>query len=116
MKLLTDENIAASVVQTLKKEGFDIKDVKEQSLQGITDKELLDIAFKENRIIITHDKDFGILFYSKRNKGIILIKPLNQKPINIIKIILSLLKSTIKNKLKNNFTILTETKAIIHKK
>ena len=33
MKFLTDENIAASVVQSLKKQGFDVKDVKEQTPQ-----------------------------------------------------------------------------------
>ncbi len=115
MRFLTDENIAASVVQALKKEGFDVKDVKEQNLQGSSDKELIRIADKENRIIITHDKDFVSLFFSAKHKGIILIRLLNQKPDNVTKILIKLLKSNLKNKLEKNLVILTETKVKIHK-
>lgn len=117
MKFLTDENIAASVIQALKKEGFDIKDIKEQSLQGTTDKKIIQLADKENRIIITHDKDFSYLFSTPtKNKGIILLRLINQKPDNVTKILLQLLNSHLKDKLTNNLTVVTETKATIHTK
>ena len=35
--------------------------LKEEGLFGISDKEVLALAFKENRAVITHDKDFANL-------------------------------------------------------
>ncbi len=58
MKFLTDENIAISVVKHLRNKGHDVKDVKEESLYGSPDKDIFELAKKENRIILTHDKDF----------------------------------------------------------
>ena len=36
--LLSDENIQPDVVSYLRAEGFDVKDVKEEGMQGETDK------------------------------------------------------------------------------
>ena len=38
MKFLTDENIAKTVVNTLRKAGYDVKDIKESRLFGSPDK------------------------------------------------------------------------------
>ncbi len=76
-KFLTDENIDPYLVKFLRKMGFDIFDVKEENLYQSTDAFLLDLATKNNRIIITFDSDFGTLIY--RNKtpflGIIYLRP-----------------------------------------
>ena len=63
--LLTDENIHADVVSHLRTLGFDVKDVKEEQLQGVTDRQLLEIAFVENRVIVTHDSDFGTIVFTE---------------------------------------------------
>ncbi len=59
--LLTDENIDADVVAFLRQTGFDVWDVCDNGLQGTTDVDLLRRAFADNRIIVTHDADFGTL-------------------------------------------------------
>ena len=41
--------------------GFDVADVCENGLHGSTDVALLRRAFAENRVIVTHDSDFGTL-------------------------------------------------------
>ncbi len=117
MKFLTDENIAKSVVNSLRKAGFNVKDIKEENFQGTSDKDILNLADNENRVIITHDKDFGNILYSTKiqHKGIILIRLKNQSPANTTKILLNILNSDIKDKINNNLTIISENQIIIHK-
>jgi predicted nuclease of predicted toxin-antitoxin system len=59
--LLTDENIDAEIVRFLRGSGFDVCDVCEKGLQGATDIDLISRAVSENRVIVTHDADFGTL-------------------------------------------------------
>ncbi len=59
--LLTDENIDADVVQFLRSRGFDVSDVCENGQHGTADVDLIRQAVKENRVIVTHDSDFGTL-------------------------------------------------------
>jgi predicted nuclease of predicted toxin-antitoxin system len=61
LKLLTDENISPKVVSFFRANGFDVYDVKESGLQGTTDLNLLSLANKQLRFVVTHDSDFGTL-------------------------------------------------------
>jgi len=60
-RFLADENISPRVVAFLRKSGFDVSDIKEMGLFGLSDREILARAHKERRIVITHDADFGML-------------------------------------------------------
>ena len=60
-KLLADENLHSDVVAELRSRGFDVLSVYEEGLRGATDAELLQLAFRENRVVVTHDSDFGTL-------------------------------------------------------
>ncbi|OIO72612.1 MAG: hypothetical protein AUJ85_10080 [Elusimicrobia bacterium CG1_02_37_114] len=75
MKFLIDENIGKSVIDYIRQKGYDVKVAKEK-YTGREDYFLLNLAYKEKRIIITNDKDFGFLVY--RNKtpsfGVILFR------------------------------------------
>ncbi|WP_457742928.1 DUF5615 family PIN-like protein [Thermococcus sp.] len=62
MKFLADENIPYPVVKRLRAEGFDITSIYEVR-RGITDEEVAQIANKEDRILITFDKDFGMTIF-----------------------------------------------------
>jgi predicted nuclease of predicted toxin-antitoxin system len=59
--LLTDENIDPAVVLSLRNTGFDVWDVCENYCQGSTDVDLLRRSFRDTRIVVTHDADFGTL-------------------------------------------------------
>ena len=59
--LLTDENIDPEVVAFLRQSGFDVWDVCEQGWQGTTDLTLIQQAVADQRVIVTHDSDFGTL-------------------------------------------------------
>lgn len=60
-RFLADENISPRVVAFLRTSGFDVSDIKELGLFGLSDREILARAHKEQRIVITHDADFGML-------------------------------------------------------
>jgi len=62
MKFVADECCDAGLVSLLRSEGHDAAYVKEFR-PGALDKEVLEKAFAEERILITEDKDFGELIY-----------------------------------------------------
>jgi len=91
-RLLADENIPRTVIIILREKGYDIASVWELR-PGISDEEVVELAIKELRIIITFDKDFGRVALLKPSvPGIILLRipPLN--PLYIVERILSSLE------------------------
>ena len=60
--LLADENFPIASFNILNEYGYDIKHVSIGN-SGITDKEVIEVAIKENRILITFDSDFGELVF-----------------------------------------------------
>ena len=88
IRILTDENISPKVVAFLRKRGIDVINTKEQNWHGKEDEEILEIAYKENRFVLTHDSDFGTLAINegKRNYGIIYLRLRNVNPFNVIKV------------------------------
>ncbi|MBA3028256.1 MAG: hypothetical protein FP816_05480 [Desulfobacteraceae bacterium] len=85
-KILTDENVSPKVVKFLRDIGLDVLDVKEQNLHGSEDETLLAMALKEQRIIMSHDSDFGTLAINQGKKfhGIIFLRLKSPKPDNAI--------------------------------
>lgn len=60
-KLHADESIHTGVIAFLRQRGHDIVDVFQRGLAGSPDEAILAAAFAEDRIVITHDRDFGRL-------------------------------------------------------
>ncbi len=75
MKFLADECCDAGIVASLRTAGHDVVYVPERQA-GITDDQVLQMAFAEGRILLTEDKDFGELAYrlKKPAYGMILIR------------------------------------------
>lgn len=118
INFLTDENVATSVALVLRRHGFDVKDIKEEGLQGTSDKEVLQLARREHRVVITHDKDFGgVLFHrATQHEGVILLRFKCQRPDYVIKVLLRLLKSAVGDKFVHNVTIVSEDRVTVHKR
>jgi len=57
IKLLADENIPIKAVDALKRRGINIISVTEFSL-GLSDRKVLNLANRKERIVVTFDKDF----------------------------------------------------------
>jgi predicted nuclease of predicted toxin-antitoxin system len=62
MQLLLNENVSGTVIQELRRRGHDVLSVKE-SMRSEADDVILARAQTENRIVVTHDKDFGELAF-----------------------------------------------------
>jgi len=80
-KLLADENVPLKAVEILREKGVDVASVTELS-PGLKDREVLDLARREGRIIVTFDKDFGELVVRERAKakGLILLRFVPRSP------------------------------------
>ena len=74
-RFLADENCDFAVVRALRAEGYDVLAVSE-IMHRSDDRELIEMASREKRILLTEDKDFGWLVFvtHARSAGVILIR------------------------------------------
>ncbi|NPV62313.1 MAG: DUF5615 family PIN-like protein [Methanotrichaceae archaeon] len=76
MRLLIDENIPLISVEQLRRKGHDVLAIGEIA-SGTLDEDIMQLAEKEGRILLTIDKDFGELAYNSAFQlscGIILFR------------------------------------------
>ncbi len=76
MRLLVNENITRTVIEELRRRGHDVLSAKE-SMCSEPDVVILARAQSENRIVVTHDKDFGELAFRSQlpaSCGVILLR------------------------------------------
>jgi len=75
MRFLADENVSRLVIERLRAAGFDVASVRE-TRSGASDKEVLDAANSENRVLVTEDRDLGELVIRQRLgvRGIVLLE------------------------------------------
>lgn len=62
MRILANENFPLDAVLALRRRGHDVAWVREET-PGISDREVLERAQREGRLIVTFDKDFGELAF-----------------------------------------------------
>jgi predicted nuclease of predicted toxin-antitoxin system len=110
IKYIADENIDREVTGFFRKEGYDFTDVYEENICGSADRLIIEKAKQSNRIIITHDVDFGhIVFVDKTPfTGIIYLQPGHIKSRFTIQSIQKLFQSDIE--LVQPFMIVVEHK------
>ena len=76
MKLLANENFPLKSVIHLKEKGFDITAIGIDN-PSIKDSEVMDIAIREGRLILTFDRDYGELIFKhnyRPEKGVIYLR------------------------------------------
>jgi predicted nuclease of predicted toxin-antitoxin system len=107
MQLIADESVDYGIIIKLRLIGFDVLSIADYS-PGIDDKEVLQISFERNLLLITEDKDFGDLVYRLKmaHKGILLIRMNDISRIDRLKIVPVMIKDFFVD-LENNFSVLT---------
>ncbi len=82
MKFLADMGISPGAVKFLKERGFDAIHLHEQNLDRLEDPDILEKARDENRVLLTHDLDFGELLAAsqKRLPSVIIFRLRNMRP------------------------------------
>jgi predicted nuclease of predicted toxin-antitoxin system len=75
LRFLADESCDYGVVRALRENGFDVLAISDTTTRSL-DRDLINLAYQENRILITEDKDFGWLVYVTKadSAGVILIR------------------------------------------
>jgi len=75
MRIVADEGIEGPVVVRFRAEGHYVIHIAEIA-RGSTDPEVLELANREEALLITYDKDFGdFVFYQQYNtQGLILVR------------------------------------------
>jgi len=76
MKILANENLPRLAVEDLRALGHDVLWVAESS-PALTDRDVLDLAVRERRVLLTMDKDFGELAFRSKlpaDCGIVLVR------------------------------------------
>lgn len=75
MKFTADEGVDAPIVLKLRASGHTVWYVAEMAA-GISDEEVLALAYREDTLLITNDKDFGALVFQQRqlNSGVMLLR------------------------------------------
>jgi len=108
MKIVADENISRTVVVWLRKEGHDVAWITEKHGQ-YTDEQVLRLARKEQRILLTHDKDFGDWIFRRRapHAGVILLR-FQRYEKGLYLAALGKLFCEHSDRLRNNFVIISE--------
>ncbi len=61
---LADENISPESADYLEALGYPCYSLRREGPWRLSDSEIVDIARREGRIILTHDLDFGEIYYS----------------------------------------------------
>jgi predicted nuclease of predicted toxin-antitoxin system len=109
--ILADENILDYIIDSLRAKGYDVFSIKE-SVRGATDISIASLSLNPSRIILTEDKDFGEIAFSKEINltGCILFRyvPFNEE--KITSLLLKFLENETLESLTGKFVTITPDK------
>jgi len=94
IRFLVDENLPVSLVELLKRMGFEAHRVSDIGLKGAKDEEIADFALRNNYVIITLDKDFGYIYHLlyRGQLTVVLLRPKTPRPERILALVENMLK------------------------
>jgi len=112
MKFLSDENLPRSILQFLRKKGFDVKDIQEEGLREVSNGEIGQLAEKEGRVVVTFDRDFLIPTDEKLRFSVIVLHFPKRLPESVIPYFDLLLKKIEQGRIKFPFIVLLSQERI----
>lgn len=115
MKFLVDVGVSKKVEKWLAEKGYNTKAVRDIDPKA-KDAEILDIAVKEGRMVMTMDKDFGELVYNSglKHSGVLILRledANGDQKLEIVKKILS----DFADKIQNRFCVFHDGRLRIKK-
>jgi len=113
---LADESCDFAIIRALRAEGFDVVSVAE-SYPALADENVLEIAYREKRLLLTEDKDFGewVFSHGKQMCGIVLFRYPSIMRHSIANVTVELVKEHGLS-LINKFTVIEPGRARIREK
>jgi predicted nuclease of predicted toxin-antitoxin system len=67
--ILADENVHGYIIETLRKEGFEVASIAETA-SGIKDDKVIELALQLGYLLLTEDKDFGDWVFAHHVKNL----------------------------------------------
>jgi predicted nuclease of predicted toxin-antitoxin system len=115
MKFLIDVGVGKLVEQFLASKGYDVKNIRDLDPR-MPDHNILALALREKRIVVTMDKDFGELVYNSGNNhaGVLLLRLEDFSGTEKVKII-SILFDHYSDKFSGHFCVFQNNKLRIRK-
>jgi predicted nuclease of predicted toxin-antitoxin system len=106
LKFLMDADMPRSSAQVIRNMGFDVEDVRDIGMRAAKDREIIEYALINKRIIVTRDTDFGeVLRYPEHPGDIILRLPYTFTAIEINRRLEEFFKSVREDDLRETITI-----------
>lgn len=108
MRFLVDECTGPSVARWLSHRGHDVRSLSDEN-PGQHDDAVLDACYREHRILITNDRDFGeqIYRFGKPHRGVVLLRLQDERPANMISVLQRLLEAY-GDQLPNRFVVVRD--------
>lgn len=108
--IIADENIDAGIITFLRQNSINVISIYENN-RGISDLEIIDLAVKNNAIVLTEDKDFGewVFAHKKELLSVILLRYHYSEVKKIQKALINLILQY-NEKLLSKFSVVTATK------
>ncbi len=108
--ILADEGLNGNLVKSLREDGYQITWIKETNA-GMADEDIITLAKRDNKILITEDKDFGEWIFAHQLSGltIIFLRYDKEDYDTILSFLRSALK-TIESNGKNEFITINKNK------
>lgn len=85
MRFLLDQDVYTGTARLLAELGHDVVRIAQIGLSEASDEDLLNVAHKQHRILVTRDRDFGSLVFVKRlGAGVLYLRllPSTQRLVN----------------------------------
>ncbi len=109
MRFVVDECTGPAVAKWLREQGHDAFSVYEQA-RGLDDDRVLELAIRDQRILITNDKGFGERIFRERrlHAGVVLLRLTSDRAVNRVEAVRRLLAAH-REELSGRFVVVTET-------
>jgi predicted nuclease of predicted toxin-antitoxin system len=108
MRSIIDECLGPAVARWLRDQGHDVVSIFEVA-RGSGDEDILAAAVRDDRVLITADKDFGDLVFrdGHAHRGVILLRLDDETTQNTIRVLSDLLDAHL-DQIDHNFVVVTE--------
>jgi predicted nuclease of predicted toxin-antitoxin system len=113
LRLYLDQMFQVELAQVLRAQGYDVLRASETGQARADDRQILDKAISEGRILITLDEHFGdwVILPLSRHFGVIRLKVHPTTPENILKVLVPFLSLYSQEQFSDYLVILSEKRA-----
>jgi predicted nuclease of predicted toxin-antitoxin system len=115
MRCIVDECFGPAVIRWLRSQGHDVIAIFEIA-RGARDRDILALAVREDRVLLTADKDFGDLVFrdGHAHSGVILLRLDDETAANMIRVLEDLL-AHYADDIDHHFVVVTGTSVRVNR-